>query len=166
MSQLKFASLGDAFILGSQQIKDTQDEIARLKALVLETSGMGPTKPEQSGKPEPKKSEYTRVGQPDTTKATFVPKTNDINDLIEKVIEHPKFKDIVKNAVNYREYTLQSTQYAPAQPPVQVPVPRQVPQKESFTTKESFGELSVCTLNTIIFLLISLFIYIVFHNFN
>ena len=38
MSRLHFSSVNEAFLLGSEQITNTQKEIAKLKALVLETS--------------------------------------------------------------------------------------------------------------------------------
>jgi len=38
MNKLNFASVGEAFKLGSEQIKDTREEIEKLKKLVIQTS--------------------------------------------------------------------------------------------------------------------------------
>jgi hypothetical protein len=61
MSRLNFAPLGDAFLLGSKQIQDTQDEIARLKELVIQSnrpseeklSGPSPIPPAPAPAPAP-----------------------------------------------------------------------------------------------------------------
>ena len=149
MSRLNFASLGDAFILGSQQIKDTQEEIARLKTLVLETSGMAPKKKEELPVPPtlPPQS-YSRIGPSDNVEAVFTktPPVN-VNDLIDKLIQSPRFEDIVKSYItkNYPNFNLNAVKYTPS--------------------KETFGSMCDNTKNMIIFILVAFMFYIFFNLF-
>ena len=88
MSRLNFAPIGEAFNLGSDQIKDTRAEIEKLKSLISETS-LKKTKPLEE----------------DTTKLiTYNNKSKSGNDTdtdidLLKLIQHPKFDDIVKNYI-------------------------------------------------------------------
>jgi hypothetical protein len=121
MSRLGFASVGEAFMLGSDQIKNTQEEIAKLKALISDSSIKNVVPKEYK--------EYQRIGPAPETQAVFTPpKTNlpgpappnnvpggdDFNDLLSKLIQHPRFDDIVKNYVDFKhpEWTLKETKSA------------------------------------------------------
>ena len=109
MNRLTFAPIGDAFVLGSDQIKKTQEEIAKLKQMIA-----------AGGDGEQKKSEYTRIGKPDIVTATFEPPKSNQSDELEmsilKIINHPKFDDIVKSYVLMKkpDWILSETNYRPA----------------------------------------------------
>jgi hypothetical protein len=114
MSRLYFTPLDKAFTLGSSQIKDTQEEIANLKKLILESSEKDPKKETKD-----KKINYERIGPPDKQVSTFRPPTeqDDINYNFLKISSHPRFDDLVKNyaMVYHPEWLLKETVYAPAQ---------------------------------------------------
>ena len=96
MGLLGFSNLDQAFILGSNQIKDTQEEIENLKKLILDTNTKKKVKNETSAAP----LNYTRIGPADPVVANFAQPTSDTNDLmLLKLIAHPKFDDIVKGYV-------------------------------------------------------------------
>ena len=112
MSRLGFAPIGEAFMLGSDQIKNTQEEIAKLKALVMDSS----IKPVSSASPVPVvpvvKENYERIGPAPTVTATFeAPKEDNFDHLLSKLIQHPRFDDIVKNYVDIKhpEWVLKET---------------------------------------------------------
>jgi hypothetical protein len=123
---LGFSNLDQAFILGSSQIKDTQEEIANLKKLILETSTKKKVPESSTATNVP--LNYTRIGPADPVVANFSNQTSklgpqqnqtDTNDLmLLKVISHPKFDDIVKSYVlmNHPEWmngNLTQTRYSP-----------------------------------------------------
>ena len=96
MSRLNYASLGDAFRLGSDQIKDTQKEIDTLKKLITETSitknkELNPDTILVKDKPN------TSASAKEVTKAVTNEKSESIDIL--KIIQHPQFEDIVKNYI-------------------------------------------------------------------
>jgi hypothetical protein len=104
MSRLGFANIGEAFMLGSDQIKNTQEEIAKLKALITESSVAKPANAQN----------YQRIGPAPTTTAVFEPpkkQEEDFNVLLSKLIQHPNFDDIVKNYVSFKhpEWVLKET---------------------------------------------------------
>ena len=179
MSKLNFASLNDAFILGSQQIKDTQEEISKLKSLVLETSGFGTSatqQPKRESPPPGPPPSYSRVGPPDTTQATFSNNNvNELDTLIDKLIQSPRFSDIVSQYISskYPGLTLSaiSSQPAGSQPAgSQQPVVSSGFQPTGFQqvgAKESFGATASCdnTKNMVIFILVAFAMYIFFSLF-
>lgn len=119
MNRLNFAPLGDAFLLGSKQIQDTQEEIARLKELVIQSnkkseeklSGPSPPSPPPPPEPAPPSNFYQRIGPPPSQYATFS-SSQDINDLIDRLIRSPRFQDIIKksneNNTNFANFNLES----------------------------------------------------------
>ncbi len=118
MSRLGFASIGEAFMLGSDQIKNTQEEIAKLKALISESSvsKSPPSQPNVPSQPKPPSQavvDYQRIGPAPTTTAVFEPpkQQEDFNILLSKLIQHPQFDDIVKNYVTFKhpEWVLKET---------------------------------------------------------
>jgi hypothetical protein len=115
MSRLGFAPIGEAFMLGSDQIKNTQEEIAKLKALVMDSS-IKPANSASSASPVPVvpvvKENYERIGPAPTVTATFeAPKEDNFDHLLSKLIQHPRFDDIVKNYVDFKhpEWVLKET---------------------------------------------------------
>ena len=155
MSRLYFAPLSEAFYLGSDQIKDTQAEIAKLKTLIGDSTLSKKTVP----------SKDTRVGYSDTTSVSFNKPQNGNNgnelDLL-KVIQHPKFEEIVKNyiIVKHPEWvngTLNSTEFVPN---------KQNVVKETFENlKQTFGNsysTTVCSniQNYLMFFIVTLSIYL------
>jgi hypothetical protein len=179
MSRLSYASVNEAFILGSEQIKNTQEEIARLKSLILETSGITPPKEPEKPKPKPEpESSYQRIGPPDQVSATFVqpgtpgapgvpsavPQEDNIDLLVMKLIKHPKFDDIVKSYISdkHPDWVLSETKYTPSEPKsIFSPMTNAI--KENFgsgQSKETFGAFCSVFSNIIIFLVISLVLYV------
>ena len=114
MNRLSFATVGEAFILGSEQIKNTQEEIAKLKSLILETSLAPPSKVV----PKTPEESYQRIGPPDTTDAVFTLKEHVEEDQFEtmliKLMKHPKFYDILKNYISIKHPNLKETSYLPS----------------------------------------------------
>jgi len=127
MNKLNFTPINQAFVLGSQQIKDTQEEIAKLKSLILESEIKKPNGNLQNDKNDKSKAivpnpgspdNYTRIGSPDNQTATFYKPVSqyDYNDFdfnLLRIIKHPKFDDVVKNYVliNHPEWLLKETRY-------------------------------------------------------
>jgi len=99
MNKLQFSTVYQAFTLGSSQIKDTKEEIARLKKLIVESNKNEKSKEEplKSGSGDTKQSPI--VGFTGTNPGVFSKQTPEDNfDFnIMKVIGHPKFDDVVKN---------------------------------------------------------------------
>ena len=144
MSRLNFAPLGEAYFLGSDQIKDTQSEIAKLRSLISDST--------LSKNNNNKKDTPTRVGSSDSTSVSFVkedPKDKEIDIL--KIIQHPKFEDIVKNyvIVKHPEWinsTFSKTEFVPN-------------KKENFGSSYS---TTVCSniQNYLMFFIVTLCIYL------
>jgi len=133
MNKLNFTPVDKAFTLGSSQIKDTQEEIAQLTKLILESNTQ--TKPSKNGMVSKKEQNleppqgpygitpspvnYMRVGYPDSQAAIFRPPPQQMGDEIDynlmKVIGHPKFDDIVKNyaLIKHPEWLLRESVYVP-----------------------------------------------------
>jgi len=122
MSRLNFAPLSDAFYLGSDQIKNTQEEINKLRQIISDTtlskSPNNISKKEESSIESKPSDKQKRVGYSDEVTANFEKSTNSNNfesDIL-KVMQHPKFDDIVKSyiIVNRPEWvnsTLKNTEY-------------------------------------------------------
>ena len=145
MFRLTYASVDEAFKLGSEQIKDVQEEIKKLKDIVFETSN---SKSKKNG----------RIGKPDTVDANFQknnekPAQNDSVSLTE-LIRSPQFEEIVKKYISEKypqlnNVPLKSTQYEPS--------------KSTFGMfKETFGELCSNIKNIVIFFIVSILVYIMF----
>jgi hypothetical protein len=165
MSKLNFASVGEAFKLGSEQIKNTQEEIAKLKALVMDSSGI--IKPPTDKLPQT--NGYERIGPPDIVNTNFVaPSPQRTNEEFEytlmNLMKNPKFDDIVKNYVTIKhpEWLLSSTNYAPQpvtpQPVLPPPVPE--PNFSGFQSISTFGNSEEIYRNIIIFFVISVLFYL------
>lgn len=147
MSRLNYATVNEAFKLGSDQIKNTQEEIAKLKALVMDSSILDQKNLNgQNGQNGPMspvpvvKNNYERIGPAPEVSATFSNKSNEsMEDTLLKIMNSPKFDDIVKNyiSVKHPEWSLKETNYS----------------------KEKFG-LNKETNNIFIFLIITIIIYL------
>jgi hypothetical protein len=117
MSRLYFTPVNQAFTLGSSQIKDTQEEIAHLTKLILESNS--PNAKKKKIVPETMSTEYNyeRIGPPDKQTAIFRPnkQQDDFDYNLLKVVGHPRFDDIVKNyaLINHPEWLLKETVYVP-----------------------------------------------------
>jgi hypothetical protein len=124
MSRLNFASIDQAFQLGSKNITDTQEEIANLKKIL---SGYpNPKKePDSDKSKEPKDQEqkknstspselYERIGPPDKVSASFntgnTTKQDTFDTDILRVISHPRFDDIVTNYIALKRPELANAQ--------------------------------------------------------
>jgi hypothetical protein len=122
MTKLNFASVDQAFVLGSDQIKDTQQEIANLKKIILQANVKAPKEDASSNlkmnKEEvtPPPPSYQRIGPPDDVTATFTTSkdSNDIDYSLFKLMQHPKFDEIVKNYIVMNNPAwLKQTNYVP-----------------------------------------------------
>jgi hypothetical protein len=145
MSKLNFASINEAFILGSDQIKNTQEEIAKLKALVIDSNGL--VSPPKSVTPEYKRTEQQPLAQSPNTQNPQSGNDFDYNFL--KLMQHPKFDDIVKNYVLLKY------------PEIKFPINTESP----ISSISHFGNKysrTVCSdvKNYIIFFIISLIVYL------
>jgi hypothetical protein len=151
MFRLNYSSVDDAFKLGSEQIKDVQEEIKKLKDIVLETNNSKPKEKKKDVPPEP-----NRIGKPDTVDATFEKKETVKNDQISlsEMIRSPQFEEIVKKYISEKypdmnKAPLKSTNYEPS--------------KSTFGIfKETFGELCSNVKNIVTFFIVSILIYIMF----
>jgi hypothetical protein len=121
MSRLNFSPIDQAFLLGSDQIKDTQEEINNLKKIILNKIPQKDVKKETSTE----ENTYTRIGKPDKVTATFTEssqqqKQEDTDLTLFKLIRHPRFDEIVKNYVlmYHPEWVLNETNYTSALPGV------------------------------------------------
>jgi hypothetical protein len=190
MSKLNFTPVDKAFILGSSQIKDTQEEIAQLTKLILESNNMNDKKPKQKNLAPPEQAygnfetpvpatkeqptpfynqgavqNYMRVGYPDQQTAIFQQRMpqDDIDYNLMKVIGHPKFDDIVKNyaLIKHPEWLYKESVYTPVPP---VP-PIQTPYSSPYSIKSSFGanyQTTVCfnVKNYVIFFVVCVIIFV------
>ena len=194
MSRLNFAPLTDAFYLGSDQIRNTQDEINKLRKIISDTNiqkvqSSSSSSSSSSNKKmdkdtgggesysssdiqQSKPKEMKRVGYSDEVRANF--QSNNSNEFetdILKIMQHPKFDDIVKNylIIKHPEWVnnkLQNTEYTPNEK-----------NRSSFTSliKQGFGissspkssssspapgRISSNIKNYIIFFLVSILLYI------
>ncbi len=105
MSKLNYASVDEAFKLGSDQIKNTQEEIAKLKALIMENNQVGPVGPVGPVKqvePIGPVSVVPQVQSPPTTQT--ISESDEI--LLKRLMDSPRFDSIVKNyiSVKHPEY--------------------------------------------------------------
>jgi hypothetical protein len=160
MSRLNFAPLDQAFFLRSDTIKDTRSEIEKLKTAIMDsTVGKKPKQEENLDK---------KVGKSDKVSATFekTPSSSSSDMDIFKLIQNPKFDDIVKGYVMIKHpewinNNLINTTYSPQQN--SIPVSDQntnVKQVEKFT-KESFGNNKTTNnlKNYVLFFVFSLLVY-------
>ena len=98
MSRLYFAPLEEAFYLRSDNIKDTKTEIDNLKKLISDSTLSKKPQNNQVSKIEenPKNLNLDqRIGYSDQVNANF--KKSDPNMDLLKIMQHPKFEDIVKS---------------------------------------------------------------------
>jgi hypothetical protein len=195
MSRLNFAPLTDAFYLGSDQIKNTQEEITKLRKIISESTltKQNPTSKDKSSSSSSssnqssinenivqKEQQSKRVGYSDNVVANFIKKDQNVpvddTDIL-KIIQHPKFDDIVKNYIivkrpEWINSTLNNTQYLPN------PLNNNV--KESFNSnkndsnfgflKQNFGNTystTVCSniQNYIVFFIFTMIIYLMLKSF-
>jgi len=139
MSKLSFSNISDAYNIPSSVIKETSDEITRLKKVVEDSAF------------NKKQGAYERIGNPDKVNATFCQSTNEspIPDDFEynflKLSRSPQFEDVIKNYILFKhpDWLLSNT---------------------SYSGKESFGQTKagLCDdiKNYIIFFIISIVIYL------
>jgi hypothetical protein len=120
MSRLNFAPISEAFYLGSDQIKDTRSEIENLRKVIGESQLVKKSQPPptQSQVSSSVANNQTRIGNSDDVIANFNKQENNNLDIL-KVVQHPRFNDIVKNyiIVNKPEWIknseLSNTQFIP-----------------------------------------------------
>ena len=150
MSKLNFSQISEAFVLGSEQIKDTQEEIAILKRLVSSSvSKSTPSSDERIGPSDQRIGPSDqRIGPSDNVIATVNQKPTEI-DLLQ-VVQHPKFDDFAKKYVLMKypyliNSSLKDTQF--------------VPQKENFGNKYSTTIYTNIT-HYLIFFILSIAIYL------
>ena len=172
MSRLNFACIDEAYSIGSEQIKKTQDEIAKLKKIVEDSANIGNRQVQniQNIQNIPNSQNlYKRIGNPDMVSAEFCNgqnnpnqngnrdnSDNDLDFTFFKLMKHPKFEDIIKNYILFKHPEwlgkgLSGTQYSPG--------------NNSTNTKEYFGQKysnTICTdiKNYVIFFILSIIMYL------
>ena len=116
MSKLNFSNIDEAFVLGSKQIKDTQEEISNLKKMIMEDE-VKSASVKASNLSNANANVYQRIGPPDNVQANFgeAEKSNhfDLENNFFKMIQHPRFDDLVYNYVknNHPKWVLSDKQY-------------------------------------------------------
>ena len=146
MSRLNFAPISEAFYLGSDQIKDTRSEIENLRKVIGESQLVKKPQAPPTQVSSSVANNQTRIGNSDQVVANFNNQENNNLDIL-KVVQHPRFNDIVKNyiIVNKPEWIknpeLANTQFIPN-------------QKESFNRSQSNQQ------NFTYFLIFGLIVYI------
>ena len=140
MSKLNFSNITEAYTIPSTVIKETANEITRLKKIVEDS-----TLNKQSPPPH-----YERIGSPDKVEATFckdkgnLPPSDDFEYTFLKLSRSPQFDDIIKNYIIYKhpDWLLNSTSYSPS--------------------KERFGASNLPTdiKHYVIFFIVSIVIYL------
>ena len=172
MSRLYFAPISEAFYLGSDQIKDTQTEIAKLRTIIGDSALVKKSSLNISKQEKP---DDQRVGQSDNVIATFnQPKKNEPTDLdLMKIIQHPKFDDIVKSyiIVQHPEWingNLNNSMYVPNSNNLYIPNF----SKSSFQgfSKERFGATYSTTVssnvkNYIFFFIAGMVVYLLLEKY-
>jgi hypothetical protein len=163
MSRLYFASLDDAFYLRSDTIKDTQKEIDNLKKIINSSqlakrpTGNEVSKVEDNPRPE------KRILKSDPVSAQFgFPKDETSLDIL-KLVQHPKFDDIVKNYIivkrpEWINRPLESTNYMPQRSNFNGGV------RSNFAQNYSSTPYSNIT-NYMLFFVISLIVYFLLEKF-
>ena len=169
MNRLNFAPITDAFHLGSEQIKNTQEEINKLRKIIGD--GQPPSQSQngnfasQNGNilkkevNQPKES-MQRVGYSDSVVGNFSSKNDNGNfdtDLL-KVMQHPKFDDIVKNYIVIKHPEWVNTKFKDTS---YVPNEKSTFGNRTSFLKEGFGNVgnNPETQKYIIFFLVSLLLY-------
>jgi hypothetical protein len=135
MAPLGYSNFGEAFVLGSDQIKNTQEEIAKLKALVMDSSNkVNRTDPGNSRDLGNSRDPGNNLIQSEPKIPNPTPQTEDTPDILFlKMIQHPNFDDtILKNYMSMKS------------------------SKSSFGTKEVPDEL---LKNILVFVIIAMVIY-------
>ena len=84
MSKLGFASVVEAYSIGSQQIKTERDEITRLKNIITEAS--------KTKNGLYADQDYKRIGSPDRVNATFCNKKDSIEEMDVDHLEYTFLK--------------------------------------------------------------------------
>ena len=149
MSKLSFSNITEAYNIPSAVIKETSEEITRLKKIV-----------EDAALIKKQDNSYQRIGQPDKVNAKFCENDNisvdnkqqldDFDYNFLKLSRNPQFDDIVKNYIIFKhpEWLLNSTDYS---------------KQNVKYSKENFGNRNgICDdiKNYILFFIISIVIYL------
>ena len=123
MSKLNFASISEAYVIGSEQIKNTQSEINKLKQIIDEASKIknnnSPTTDSSSTPPSTQSTQSTQSIQsiPVTSITSAVGNVRlmeNPDDEFEyhfyKLSKNPKFEEIIKKyiIINHPNWLLQS----------------------------------------------------------
>ena len=96
MSRLYFAPLDEAFYLRSDNIKDTKTEIDNLKKIINNSTNKVNQVSKIEENPNKQINLDQRIGYSDKVNANFKKENNQDMDLL-KIMQHPKFEDIVKS---------------------------------------------------------------------
>ena len=156
MSKLSFSNITEAYNIPSAVIKETSEEITRLKKIV-----------EDAALIKKQDNSYQRIGQPDKVNAKFCENDNisvdnkqqldDFDYNFLKLSRNPQFDDIVKNYIIFKhpDWLLNNTSSSPQS--------NNGVQKRLYT-KENFGISgnNICgdIKNYILFFIISIAIYL------
>ena len=128
MSKLNFASVSEAFTIGSEQLRNNKNEVDAIKKILTKNI-------------EENKSKYSET-TPEPPLPPPPPQQNDTEYTFFKLMNDPKFDDIVKNYVIFKH-------------------PEWILQKNS---KEGFGNTTEIR-NYIIFFIASIIFYMILNLF-
>ena len=151
MSKLSFSNITEAYNIPSTIIKETSEEITRLKKIVEDAALIR--------KPDPVEQNYQRIGEPDKVNAKFCEptKNDDFEYSFLKLSRNPQFDDIIKNYIIFKhpDWLLNNTSSSPQS--------NNGVQKRLYS-KENFGISgnNICgdIKNYILFFIISIAIYL------
>jgi hypothetical protein len=153
---LHFAPLTDAFRLGSDQIKDTQNEIARLSKMINDS------KVSKGYQKETNNVVSREIVKKETMKNADESSLGD-SDIL-KVIQHPKFDEIVQNylIVKKPEWLYKKEQSSTFSKSNFANIQQGYTKQQAYT-KEKFGNVSTQNVNPkhcLIFFVLTIVLYI------
>ena len=159
MSRLNYASLSDAFYLGSDKIKNTQDEINKLRKIIGD-SNLSKSKNETISREGSSSSSTTEnfssTGQSSSEskpqRQTYSEVSSFETDIL-KIMQNPKFDDFVKNYV-----IVKHPEWVNIKGTSDISVKNNYDSKSTFS-KSTFGVTSSVN-NYLIFFIISLLLYL------
>ena len=123
MSKLNFASISEAYVIGSEQIKNTQSEINKLKQIIDEASKIKNNNPPTTDSSSTQSTQSTQSTPPSTQSIPVTSITSAVGNvhLMEnpddefeyhfyKLSKNPKFEEIIKKyiIINHPNWLLQS----------------------------------------------------------
>ena len=101
MNKLNFANVSDAYTIGSEQLKNNQMEIAKLRKII--ESNNAPSESSQTSNPSiPNNQNIPNIPNNHSNQKETSGSGSDEEYLFFKMLNNPKFDDILKNYIIYK----------------------------------------------------------------